>query len=111
MTGLCVSASGQKTFSVRSCEEDEEELTGPCLRSVMDHRTRPVMIPEDLDLSEIDRKLGGSVQSLPPERPVSRKRAGSDLFPRFLLCYTWGPHLTAALPCTLDLFHAAITEL
>ena len=35
------------------------------------HRTRPVMIPGDLDLSRIDRTLGASVRSLPPERPVS----------------------------------------
>ena len=67
-----VSASGQKTFIVRSCEEDEEELTGPCMHSVMDHRTCLVTIPEELDLSGIDQTLGGSVRSLPPERPVSR---------------------------------------
>jgi len=41
----------------------------------MDHRTRPVAISEDLDLSGIDRTLGGSVRSLPPERPVSGSRA------------------------------------
>ena len=55
-------------------------LTGPCLRPVMDHRTRPVPIPEDLDLSGVDRTLGGSVRSLPPERPVSGSRASSGLF-------------------------------
>ena len=35
------------------------------------HRTHPVVIPGDLDLSGIDQTLGGSVWSLPPERPVS----------------------------------------
>ena len=69
------------------------------------------MIPEDLDLSRIDRTLGGSVRSLPPERPVSRKCAESDLLPRFLLCYAWGPHLTVAIASVLDLTpYAAFTE-
>ena len=77
----------------------------------MDHRTRPVVIPEELDLSGIDRTLGGSIWSLPPEHPISRERAESDLFPRFLLCYAWGPHLTAAVASVLDLTpYAAITE-
>ena len=71
--------------------------TEPCLRLVMDHRTRPVMIPEELDLSGIDRTLGGSIRSLPPERPISRNSVEADLFPHFLLCYAWGPHLTAAV--------------
>ena len=39
-------------------------LTGPCLRLVMDHRTCPVAILEELDLSGIDRTLGGSVRSV-----------------------------------------------
>ena len=39
----------------------------------------PVVAPEVLDLSGVDRTLGGSVRSLPPERPVSRKHAGSKL--------------------------------
>ena len=46
----------------------------------MDHRMRPVPIPEDFDLSGIDRTLGGSVRSLPPERPVSGSRVSSGLF-------------------------------
>ena len=46
----------------------------------MDHRTRPVVIPEDLDLSGIDQTLGGSVRSLPPERPVSSFRVALGLF-------------------------------
>ena len=95
MLRLCV-RSGRDPASGRS-KEEQAVLTGPCLRPVMDHRTRPVPIPEELDLSGIDRTLGGSVRSLPPERPVSGSHAASGLFPRFLLCYTWGPHLTAAI--------------
>ena len=55
-------------------------LTRLWLRPVGVHRTRPVMIPEELDLSGIDRTLGGSVRSLPPEHPVSGSRAFSGLF-------------------------------
>ena len=64
-------------------KEDQGVLTGPCLRPVMDHRTRPVSIPEELDLSGIDWTLGGSVRSLPPERPVSGSRTASGLFSPF----------------------------
>ena len=73
-----VSASGR-------LKKKQAELTGPCLRPVMDHRTRPVTIPEELDLSGIDRTLGGSIRSLPPERPVSRSRAAFGLFFRSFL--------------------------
>ena len=48
------------------------------------HRMRPVAIPGVLDLTGIDRTIGGSVWPLPPKRPVSRNRAGSDFFLRFL---------------------------
>ena len=51
------------------------KVTGLWLRPVGVHRTRSVAILEDLDLSGIDRTLGGSVRSLPPEHPVNRKRA------------------------------------
>ena len=51
----------------------------------MDHQTRPVPFPEELDLSGIDQTLGGSVRSLPPERLVSRKCAAYELFFDFLL--------------------------
>ena len=78
-------------FSFRSCEGDEEELTGPYLRPVMDHRTRPVVILEELDLSGIDQTLGGSVRSLPPERPVSRNSAASGFLSPFPFL-TWGGH-------------------
>ena len=69
MLHLCV-WSGRDPASGR-LKENQAELTEPCLRLVMDHRTRPVSIPEELHLSGIDRTLGGSVRSLPPERPVS----------------------------------------
>ena len=61
------------------------------MRPVMDHRTRPVPIPEDLDLSGIDRMLGGSIRSLPPERPVSRSRVALGLFIRFFLVTSGDP--------------------
>ena len=48
-------------------------------RPVSGDRTRPVMIPVVSDLSGIDRTLGGSVRSLPPEHLVSRNCAGSGL--------------------------------
>ena len=89
MLRLCVRSGGDPA-SGRS-KEEQADLTGPCLRPVMDHRTRPVPIPEELDLSGIDRTLGGSVRSLPPERSVSRSRAASGLFFRFLLCRVGGP--------------------
>ena len=54
------------------------------LRPVGVHRTHPVAIPGVLDLTGIDRTLGGSVRSLPPEHPVSRNRAGSGFFLCFL---------------------------
>ena len=67
-------------FSIRSegfqrpvvWKKTKAVLTGLWLRPVGVHRTRSVAIPEELDLSGIDRTLGGSVRSLPPERPVSR---------------------------------------
>ena len=46
----------------------------------MVQRTRPVLIPEEVDLSRIDRTLGGSVRLLPPERPVNGSRAFSGFF-------------------------------
>ena len=61
-------------------EKEKVVLTGPCLHPVMDHRTRLVPIPEEVDLSGIDRTLGGSVRLLPQERPVIGSRASSGLF-------------------------------
>ena len=61
-------------------KKTKAKLTGLWLRPVDVHRTRLVVILEELDLSGIDRTLGGSVRSLPPERPVSGSRASSGLF-------------------------------
>ena len=58
--------------------------TGLWLCPVSCDRTRSVVALGDLDLSRVDRTLGGSVQSLPPERPVSRNHAGFQLLSRFL---------------------------
>ena len=82
MLRLCV-WSGKDPASGR-LKENQAELTGPCLRLVMDHRTRPVVILEELDLSGIDRTLGGSVRSLPLERPISGSHAASGLLSLFL---------------------------
>ena len=79
-------------FSVRSegvsvsdrVEKTKAVLTGLWLHLVGVHRTRPVMIPEELDLSGIDQTLGGSVRSLPPEHPVNRNHAVSGHFSCFL---------------------------
>ena len=72
-------------------------MTGLWLRPVDVHWTRPVVIPEDLDLSGIDRMLGGSIRSLPPERPVNGERVVSELFPYFLLRYAWDLLLTVRI--------------
>ena len=58
------SASGRSKMKETAC-------TGLWLHPVGVHQTCPVAIPGDLDLSGIDRTLGGSVRSLPPEHPVS----------------------------------------
>ena len=72
-------------------EKTKTVLTGLWLRPVGVHRTLTVVIPEELDLSGIDRTLGGSVRSLPPERPVIRSRAAFNLFPPFLSRRVGGP--------------------
>ena len=69
-------------------------MTELWLHPVGVHRTRPVAILEELDLSRIDWTLGGSVRSLPPERLVNGERAVSELFPCFLLRYVWDLLLT-----------------
>ena len=58
---------------------------GLWLRPVSWDRTRSVVIPGVLVLSGIDRTLGGSVRSLPPERPVNRFCAAYELFSSFLI--------------------------
>ena len=77
-------------------EKEKVVLTGPCLHPVMDHRTRLVPIPEKLDLSGIDRTLGGNVRSLPPERPVSGSRAASGLLSPIPFLSHVGNYLTAS---------------
>ena len=72
-------------------------LTGIYLRPISDDRTRPVAIPGDLDLSRIDRTLGDSVRSLPPERSVSRKRTGFQLF-SISFPVTLGATINCAVP-------------
>ena len=67
------------------------------MRPVGVHRTCPIVIPEELDLSEIDRTLGGSIRSLPPERPVSGSRAASGLFSPFPSLSRLGPSYNRCL--------------
>ena len=62
----------------------ETACTGLWLRLVGVHRTCSVVILGVLDLYGIDRTLGGSIRSLPPERPVFRKCAVLGLLKRFL---------------------------
>ena len=54
------------------------------------------MILEELDLSGINRTLGGSVRSLPPERPVSGSRAALGLFSPIPFLSRVGNYLTAS---------------
>ena len=68
--------------------------TGLWLRLVNGDRTRPVVAPGNLDLSGVNRTLGGSVSSLPLERPVSRKHAGLGLLLCFLFYLAGGHHIT-----------------
>ena len=77
------------------------------LRLVNWDRTHSVVIPGVLDLSGIDRTLGGSVRSLPLERPVNRKHAFLGLLLHFLFCLAGEPLITQR---RLDLprIHAAI---
>ena len=77
-------ASGRSKTMKTAC-------TGLWLHPVGVHRTRPVAILGVLDLTGIDRPLGGSVRSLPLERPVSRKRAGPEFFLLFLFLLRGGP--------------------
>ena len=52
-------------------KEKKTGLTELWLCPVSCDRTRPVATWEVLDLSVVDRTPGGSVRSLPPERPIS----------------------------------------
>ena len=66
------------------------------LRPVGVHRTCLVAILGVLDLTGIDRTLGGSVRSLPLERPVNRKRAEINLLSPFPFLIRGGPHIIHA---------------
>ena len=79
-----VSASGR-------LEKNQAVLTELWLRPVGVHRTRPVAIPGVLDLTGIDQTLGGSVRSLPLERPINRSHADYDLFSPFPFLIHQGP--------------------
>ena len=74
-------------FSVWSSEGNQGVWTGLWLRPVGVHQKRPVATPEVLDLSGVDQTLGGSVRSLPPERPVSRNHSGFQLLSCFLFYF------------------------
>ena len=80
-----VSASGR-------LEKSQAELTGLWLRPVGVHRTHPVAIPEELDLSRIDQTLGGSVRSLPLEHPVSSFHVALGFFSLFPYLTRGGRH-------------------
>ena len=79
-------------------EKMKAVLTGLWLCLVGVHRTRPIMILEELDLSGIDRTLGGSVRSLPPERPVNRNHADYKLFLYLLFNPAGDPFIIAHHP-------------
>ena len=69
----------------------ETGWTGLWLRPVSCDRTCPVVAPGNLDLSGVNQTLGGSVRSLPPERPVNRKHAGFELLSLSFSIPSWGP--------------------
>ena len=58
----------------------ETGSTGLWLRPISRDRTRLVATPGVLDLSRVDRTLGGSVRSLLPERSVSGNRMDVQLY-------------------------------
>ena len=78
----CVRSEGDPTSG--QAKKTKIGSTGLWLRPVSWDRTHLVVTPGDLDLSGVDQTLGGSVRSLPPERPVNRSRAGFQLSSRFL---------------------------
>ena len=69
--------------------------TGLWLCPVSGDRTCPVKTREVLDLSGVDRTLGGSVRSLPSECLVNSSRAGFQLF-SISFSITGGPPLITA---------------
>ena len=84
-----VRSDGDPAFG--QAKKTKSGSTGLWLRPISGDRTRPVAILGVLDLSRIDRTLGGSVRSLPPKRPVNRKHAFLGLLLRFLF-YSIGGH-------------------
>ena len=82
-------------------EKTKAVLIGLWLCSVSVHRTHPVAIPKELDLSGIDRTLGGSVRLLPPERPINRNRAVLDLFSVLLFYPAGDPIISVAVTLAL----------
>ena len=85
----CVRSEGDPTSG--QAKKTKTGSTGLWLRLVSCDRTRLVATREVLDLSGVDRTLGGSVRSLPPELLVGRNRAGFQLLSRFLFYHGWGP--------------------
>ena len=79
----CVRSEGDPTSG--QAKKTKIGSTELWLHPVSWDRTRPVMTLGDLDLSRVDRTLGGSIRSLPLERPVSRKRLDRGLFSSFLI--------------------------
>ena len=76
-------------------KEKKAGSTGLWLRPVSGDQMRLVVTQGDLDLSGVDRTLGGRVRSLPLERPVSRSRAISGFFSPFPFLSRVGHHITS----------------
>ena len=79
---LCVRSEGDPVFG--QAKKTKTGSIGLWLCPVSWDQTCLVVALGDLDLSRVNRTLGGSVWSLPPERPVSRNHAGFQLLSRFL---------------------------
>ena len=69
----CIRSEGDPASS--QAKKTKTGSTGLWLRPVSRDQMHPVVTPGVLDLSRVDRTPGGSVRSLPPERPVNRNRA------------------------------------
>ena len=105
-------------FSVRSdgipassrAKEKKEGSTGLWLCPISWDQTRPVLAPGELDLYGVDRTLGGSVRSLPPERRVNRKRAVSGFFSLFPFLSRVDHHITVVRATTYPASRTAPTS-
>ena len=69
----------------------ETGWTGLWLHPVSCDRTPSIAALGDLDLSGVDRTLGGSVRSVPPECPINKNRAGFELLSLSFSIPSWGP--------------------